>query len=172
MNKKSIGSGTRSKAAFRRSQEPPLSRTRRLGPQNERFYSFCSRSHPGRGFVGWFTKTKDCMISASKANPIEDSSAGSPNIAKQYVFLYASRQRQSKPTAKPKASLQPKPISSKTFGWLAKTKDLMLFYAFCSRSHAYRGLVGCNTCLCTQIHASRTTQPRNLKPFQKASQSI
>ena len=46
------------------------------------------------------------------------------------------------------------------------------FYAFCSRSHAYQGLVGCSTCWCTQVHASRTTQPPNLKPFQKASQSI
>jgi hypothetical protein len=82
MNKKSIGSGTRSKAAFWRSQEPPLSRTRRLGHQREGFY------------------------------------------------------------------------------------------AFCSRSHAYRGFVGCSTCLCTQVHASRTTQPPNLQPFQKASQSI
>ena len=91
---------------LRQKHDATLSRIRAVRPHFLKgFWAPPGTGHNPIEDQGWVTKTKDSMFSVSKTNPIEDSSAGSPKIAKQYVFLYASRQRQSKPTAKPKASL-------------------------------------------------------------------
>ena len=108
---------------------------------------------------GWVTKTKDSMFSVSKTNPIEDSSAGSPKIAKQYVFLYASRQRQSKPTAKPKASLHC--VYIYIYACVCKSTEAEQ----ANRQTQSHSALCIPICVCMQVDRSRASQPPNPKPF-------